>query len=175
MRRRLLSIICISVMLLISLCAFCACTKVEEEKPLVQQGDFLTLQQAFDQGLLTHNDLEIIAYFHHSLKIGDKVFPAPEYPEQLDEATMQIIKDSWICYCANMGKFSDETSKNTYIEAIKPYVNVEKYYGTYNGNIAVFIPPGVGMTAIKIDEIDGIKFTYAHKNENIMLFVPYSK
>lgn len=175
MKNKIVSIICIGIVLVMSMGVLCACGKTEEEKPLVQQGDFLTLQQAFDQGLLTHDDLEIIAYFHHSLKIGDKVFPVPEYPEQLDEATAQIIKESWICYCVDSLNIDDEERKNNIIERWKKNVAIEKYYGTYNGNIAVFIPPEVLLTMIKTDVIDGVEFFYANFNENIMLFVPYSK
>jgi len=92
-------------------------------------GTFYSLQEAYDEGLLTIQNLMSIAYYHGSLDSVDGTFvPTTKNPEVLSAETVLTIKQSWI---SELGQ--------SHVEATIDDVIILKYYGTYGGCIALII------------------------------------
>ncbi|MCL2675351.1 MAG: hypothetical protein FWE84_02010 [Firmicutes bacterium] len=109
-------------------------------------GAFYTLQEAYDEGFLTVNDLKSIAYYHHEGKVwltdGENVWedeefvPLPKKPETLSAETRKNIKELEARNMnveENIGYFI--IRRNVKVDDLM----IEKYYGTYNGCIALKI------------------------------------
>ena len=119
-------------------------------------GAFYTVEEAYEAGYLTREDLMSIAYYHNGGReynencMPESYQPAPMQPEEIDTATANAIKDEYI-----------EEFRPDY-EATREDVFIDHYYGCYNQAFAVIISdnfsgfPGV----IDFVEIDGVTFYY---------------
>ena len=119
-------------------------------------GAFYTVEEAYEAGYLTREDLMSIAYYHNGGReynencMPESYQPAPMQPEEIDTATANAIKDEYI-----------EEFRPDY-EATREDIFIDHYYGCYNGAFAVIISdnfsdfPGV----IDFVEIDGVTFYY---------------
>ncbi len=99
----------------------------------LKDGEFYTLQQAYDAGWLTQEDLKSIAYYHNGGRegneeiMGEDYQPQPKTPEVIDKMTELSIKQT---YCENLRKQDNAKPSG---------VTIERYYGAYNGCYAVVL------------------------------------
>ena len=124
------------------------------------KGEFYTLQQGYDNGLITIEELQTIAYYHSNGHNCSYITPIPKDPESLDEETMQKIKnDALIFLLAQKGK----DGKQKYPNATINDISVIGYYGTYNGVIVAKIADGFNGWADMVETtiIAGVEFTYS--------------
>ena len=124
------------------------------------KGEFYTLQQGYDNGLITIEELQTIAYNHSNGHNCSFITPIPKDPESLDEETMQKIKnDALIFLLAQKGK----DGKQKYPNATINDISVIGYYGTYNGVIVAKIADGFNGWADMVETtiIAVVEFTYS--------------
>ncbi len=124
------------ILLIIAIC-FTGC----KNKNTSKVGSFYNLQEAFDKGLLSHDDLQAIADFNTTTNSGC----TGSYPETLDKR----IEEK---------KLSDY--KN--IHDIDPdREGAIRYFGTYNGCVVMMIDYLGGFLACLTGEtVDGVHFSY---------------
>ena len=141
------------------------CLGVSSCKKRQAIGKFYTLQEAFDQGFLTEEDVKAIAFYHGGReanvdKFEEDYAPTPKNPAQIPASIQNDIKSDYIFY------FLKESKK-----AKESMIKIEKYYGYYNGCYVVVIDhsvPGYGHHAgIMTVEIMGYKFTYDWKGIDV--------
>jgi len=129
---------------LILLLSFTGCDNPDEEF----KGQFYTLKEAYEMGLLTHDDLVQIAEYHNT----------PNNPsESLDINTVRRLEAAW-------AKTVNESGRHSYLfpGGFKAEeITIDIYDGTYNGVIVVEfqilplqLPAITGGTLI----IDGVAF-----------------
>ena len=123
-----------------------------------KDGGFYSLQQAYDAGWITKEDLKSIAYYHNGgIEGNEEVMgadfdPQPKMPEAIDKMTELSIKQAYID-CYNLSGYGKPSG-----------VTVENYYGSYNGCYAVVLDskyifyPAVSVN--KWETIDGVKIHY---------------
>ena len=113
------------------------------------QGEFYSLQEAYDNGYLTKEDLENIAYYNNNKLLT--------YPETIDETVAALIKED----AANIRRNQD---KLPILDAKAEDFEILKYYGTYNGCYVVLLnEPYDKFFTVIIDEwvtIGGGEFHY---------------
>lgn len=145
--------------LVMSVGILCACDDNSDVGYPQEKGKFYTLSKAYEQGLISRNDLLNIYYYQYFRQAVDDFEPAAKTPEVLDEQTVQDIKESW------MYREVDKAPKTR--EEIDEEVTIEKYLGTYNGYVAVYISGGWRgfFPTVTTIEIDGITFNYRDTNE----------
>ncbi|MDE6850183.1 MAG: hypothetical protein K2J54_02530, partial [Clostridia bacterium] len=143
--------------------AFAGCNKSGSEgsgnqNEGVTSGTFYTLQQAYDNGYLTQADLESIAYYHN----GEK-----PYPENISEDTAKSIKRDWAKNLTD-----DETNPTE--DVTEDEVTIRKYYGTYNGCVAVTVErTGAMHPAVYnpvVVEIGTVVFNYGYYSPRITVW-----
>ena len=107
-----------------------------------------TLQDAYEKGLITKEELVSIAYYwnndinYNKDIMGDNYTPIPKKPEELSDKTIDIIK-SYIA--EEITKITAESinTHNSLIldDKIEPYskehVQIMDYFGTYNNLICI--------------------------------------
>ena len=86
-------------------------------------GTFFTLQEAYDGGWLTVDDLRSIADYHN-----DNI----EFPEALDLGIEQAVKET-------AAEAIRTRLSNPFREAIAGDVSIVGYYGTFNDCVAVLL------------------------------------
>jgi len=133
----------------------------EENVPI---GTFYSLQEAYDKGLLTVQDLRSIAYYYHNtlewdieseglydgLKSTDYI-PISKTPETLSVETTNRIKQDFINYVK-----CNDAEHDVQI----------RYYGTYNGCVSTMIDGCLDYLAVvQLDIVDGITFYYGSNRE----------
>lgn len=105
----------------------------------VRKNNLYSLQEAFNSGWLTHNDLEEIAYYKNR---------EGKYPSTLDdEIADQIIKD----FCKEFNPDENDNQGSV------------RYFGKYNGCYVVMVD-GCGldyMTVLTSEIVDGVTFHYS--------------
>lgn len=110
----------------------------------VGMGRFYTLQEAFDEGFLTVPDLQIIATYYNN-----KTDPL----DILNDTTVKTIKETYRESVINMPTVSLDG------------IIIMKYYGTFNGNIAIGITDDYhAYDYVIFDELDieGVIFYKIH-------------
>ena len=124
-----------------------------------KKGDFYTLQEAYDQGLLTMDDLKNIAYYQNGESPDENFVPAPKNPETLSTETENAIKESRAYYYRNMEIGAIEYAKAS-------GYRITKYYGTYSNMIAVLIVSDYQTytDVERIYTIEGVTFYYGNNN-----------
>lgn len=128
--------------LLFGFCGFTACGK--EEKSM---GQFYTLQDAYDSGLLTVENLQIIANY-----LNNGTLPTDNLSSKIETAIKKTAAEKM------------RNDKLNPISEAKAEGFGVRYYGSYNGNIAV-IMDNVYQDYITEDlditvEVAGISFHY---------------
>lgn len=182
MKKKLIVLV-MAVVMILDVFMLGACIPEEEEEPMDK---FYHLQQAYDQGFLTVDDLRSIAYYYHNglewvdcgcgvaaaqsdcghgtrfdrLKPTDFV-PKPKNPEVLDEMTKEIIQKDYDC-CV-------------FVHYLEEEVCFFDYYGTYNGFIAVGDSSGsrpywgfVGLPVFTM--VAGIAFVWPDEYGGILIW-----
>jgi hypothetical protein len=168
--------IVIILIIIIAVCSLSACNDLNEDSPspsvndqneIFPYGDFFTLQEAYDLGYLTVQDLESIAYYcngglrwYETDDILDpwKSEPITDYepiaknPEILGAETENKIKQTWIYY------LNDNLT-------IPSDVTID-YYGTHNNCVAIWLTAThYGYTqAIWYSTVAGVTFCYNNGN-----------
>ena len=111
-------------------------------------GTLYTLQEAYDNGYLTKEDLEQIAYYHNDRK---------SYPQTLDEAIAEKIKETAASERRRQDKYLSDKAK------AEDFVLV-KYYGNYNGSYTVMMNEPYDEYPADIrdvwEDIDGVRIHY---------------
>lgn len=144
----LVSTICLSF-------AFSACS--EEE---IETGIFYTVTEAYEQGYLTREQVMSIAYYHNGGTkwneeiMGEDYTPLAITPEKLPAEAESALKQDYLDFV-----WSDTT--NTISD-----VRIDKYYGTYNGYVAVMMAVNFGgfFDEIWREEVAGIVIRYRDSN-----------
>lgn len=118
-------------------------------------GVFYTMEEAYEAGYLTREDLTNIAYYHNEWV---------PYPETLDNSIAEAIK-----------KTRAEDLRKDVPEAKAEDIQIIKYYGEYNGNYAVMVDNPYGeYPAVIVDEwetVGGVKFHYRGFNRIVVWVV----
>ncbi|MCM1393409.1 MAG: hypothetical protein NC179_00725 [[Eubacterium] siraeum] len=125
-----------------------------------EAGAFYTLQQAYDNGWLSKNQLKSISYYHAEFERDTKMFgnykPLPLNPNTLSNEVETNIKQA---YLLNL----QELISDGEIDGI----HIRRYYGTYNNLVAVTIVDDYINVDLNIEEecsIGGVKFyNYGHQ------------
>ena len=121
-----------------------------------EMGTFYYLQTAYENGWISKGDLQSIAYYQNGYAHKKGFKPAPKNPETLSEDLEQAIKNDYI---------RQMYDNNATIGGVW----ISKYYGTYDGFIAIMINMG-GFCATREDTIDGIKIVYNYLTDQILLW-----
>lgn len=154
MKTKIIHVMILLIMVIVSVLAMVGCNNLEPK------GEFYTLQQGYDNGLITIEELQTIAYYHSNGHNCSYITPISKDPESLDEETMQKIKNDGLILLLDQ---KDKDGKQKYPNATINDISVMGYYGTYNGVIAVKIAGGfhgwAGMVETTI--IAGVEFTYS--------------
>jgi hypothetical protein len=150
--------LCIGLILIMSFILLCGCTDEVEKK-----GDFYTLQEAYDQGLLTKDALESIAYYQNGGSDDENFVPIPKNPEELSEETENAIKETRVYDIRN-------DSQEPIKKAKTDDVSITQYYGTYNTCVAVMLDEAYYAydAALWDVTIGGIPFHYKDGNRIII-------
>ena len=119
--------------------------ELEEEKMNGKEpvGSLYTLQEAYDNGWLTQEELLSIAYYHHSQTLGsnssltfntelmgENFQPIEKSPETLSTLLNNTIRQTVL------NDLNNEFDSNSF-ELKQIYIGA--YYGAYNGGVAVII------------------------------------
>lgn len=137
------------------LCAVSVLTACNEEPQ--KEGEFYTLQEAYDAGLLATDDLKNIAYYLNGEERNNDFMPSPKEPAELSVETKQAIKET---------RAYDLRHEYSEDGATAEDVNIIHYYGTYNGCIALMYTDKYSNydSAIWDVEIAGVTFRYYSGN-----------
>lgn len=148
-------IVCLGVVI-IMIFSMAACTPK-------QRGTFYTLQEAFDQGMLTQDDLRSIAYYQNGGSEDEDFEPKLKTPESLSEKTEKAIKET---------RAYDLRNQDTkpIKEAKAKDITILKYYGTYNNCIALMMNDIYHdyPTALREVTVEGVLFRYSDGNSLII-------
>ena len=111
-------------------CGMAGCTP--EQRYSVSVGHFYSLEEAYENGWLTQDDLNNIAYYYHTRHgetehVDESFAPTPKTPETLSEDTQNKIKRT---YLDEVAMAPDGTFDR---------IEIRQYYGTYNGCVVVGI------------------------------------
>lgn len=147
-----MSVIAVIAIMLFGIFGIAGCTL--EEDNIVAKGTFYSLQEAYDEGLLTFENLQCIADYHNN---------GISYPEELDDCVSESVKRTWA------------ESLRTDVINPRPEVNAEeivitKYYGTYNNCFVVILDYGThaDVSIPVTDTVGGVSFIYGHPRYSIV-------
>ena len=147
-------ILCLGVILIMGLGIFCACDKDDK------LGEFYTLQEAYDNGLLSKDGLLNIAYYQNAIydknnSQFDGFIPMNITPETLSEEKDHAIRQTYL-----------KSLQNEYSDATIDDIHILAYYGEYSGCIAVRISCAYFQyLAVVCEETIGeVKFVYGDTN-----------
>ncbi len=129
-------------------------------------GAFYSLQMAFDNGWLTKEDLQSIAYYHNDDSM-------PTYPNALSAEVEKAIKET---RAYNLRDEVDADGISRFPDAKAEDVSLRGYYGKYNNLFAVLIADSFTEygQAEWSEIIDGVTFHYADGNK-IMIWKEETK
>lgn len=149
--------------------------------------EILSLEYAYDQNIVSQNDIRSIGYYHNGGKewkgeIGEEVkiedFIVTDYrpinkdPSVLSAEQKQKIKELYAQYLNDAIKyFYENQGLNIKIDLIKADdVKIIDYYGVYNDYAAVLIKHNdMGLQKTETPVIAGIAFYYPNSEETILL------
>ena len=119
-------------------------------------GKFYTLQEAFDQGFLTENDLKNIAYYNNGGrennedKIEEDFLPQPLNPKTIPADIQKSIKSDYIYYNEKL----DNKTKDS-------EVKIDDYYGEYNNcYVAILHGPFAYFAVVNEFSVNGYNYSY---------------
>ena len=99
----------------------------------IGEGSFYTLQEAYDAGYLTKEEIMSIAYYHNGGRVynedimSEDYTPIPKVPQALSENVSYKIRET----------VASELRRSNIKNAKADGVNIIHYYGTYDGAVAV--------------------------------------
>lgn len=132
---------------------------VTEESPTPK--GLLSLQEAFDLGILTHEDLLSIAYYSGSAEINEEIdgdFEPSARPEMAEDVVLDITNS--LSYVFNyLDLIPNETTENDF-SVIGCYAFVNGYY-VLNYDCSLFAV----TTDVKTEIVGGVRFEYTHPIE----------
>ncbi len=133
MVKKLMSIGAAAVM---GACLFCGCGDD------VPAGEFYSLQEAYDNGWLTREDLLSVAYYQNHSWGEEQV----EYPQKLD---LDTEKDLIEVYAKKKNMNTED-------------VRIFSYYGTYNGSYVIDIGhrDGIVTGVVWTETVGGVEINY---------------
>ena len=104
-------------------------------------GTFYTLQEAYDEGLLTVEELKSIAYYMHGGILPDNsedigFAPLPKTPETLSAEVEKAIKET---RAYDYRAYLDENGSTRYPDAKAGDFPILEYFGTYNHCVVVIL------------------------------------
>ena len=108
------------------------CTGIASCTPYAE-GTFYTMEEAYENGWLTQEDILSIAYYYNQGTdgneelMGENYAPKPMVPETLDEERVNQIKRTYLNEVIAMPEGTFE------------HVIIRAYYGTYHENIVIHI------------------------------------
>ncbi len=122
-------------------------------------GKLYTLQEAFNQGFITENDLKSIAYYNNGGrknnedKIAEDFVPQPLNPETIPADIQKYVKSDYIYY-------NDKLENTEDISKVK----INRYYGNYNGAYVLTLCGPFDYIAVINDfSVDGYNFYYTQE------------
>ena len=129
---------------------------VEEEKSIPK--GMLSLQEAFDLGVLTHEDLLSIAYHSGNAQINEEIdgdFEPSAKPEMTEDVVLDITNS--LSYAFNyLDLIPNETTANDF-SRVNCYAFVNNYY------VVDYSCSYFDVTEdIKTEIVDGVKFEYTY-------------
>lgn len=121
-------------------------------------GTFYTLQEAYEGGMLTREELMSIAYYHNGGRqyneeiMGEEYTPIPKEPAELSAVIVQAIKQTY---------WNDHFSESNPDKIALSDISTQ-YFGCYNGSIAVKLYyDGMPLSdVIYTKDVYGICFRY---------------
>ena len=130
--------------------------QAKELKLKIAQGNAYTIEEAYDNGFLTIEDLKSIAYYHndgirYNEEIMDETYmPAPKIPKALSEGLLINLKNAVV-------KNYNETYNQD--KSVKDFM-ISEYYGIYNNFVIVFVVYGWMQVAVGggTGNIGGVRF-----------------
>ena len=153
MKKLFLSVLILAALFAVALCGSSCKVKY--------QGEFYTLQQAYDNNWLTQDDLKSIAYYHNGgIKYNEEIMgedfqPQPKTPEVLGKAIERSVKQTYID--------SFLTDRNAKISE----VYIDEYCGCYNGCYPLMMSDNYSGTtgAESRQTVGGVIFHYNSGNK----------
>ena len=139
-------IILLSLIIIICLLTFGGCDNHNEETDKTKLGNFYTLQEAYDGGMLTVEDLQVIAeYLENGMSVPEPL--SPDIENAIKELAARNLREK------EPDRFPDAKAED---------FTITKYYGTYNGYVAFTIEDiYTSYAAVCVDEtIAGVEFHY---------------
>lgn len=156
-----------SIISLVLLGAAVLCTGCTSEQRYSESvGTFYTLEEAYEAGFLTRDDLMSIAYYHNGGRqnnesvMAEDYAPKPKVPKELSEEISLKIRNT-AAY-----DFRNDESVNA-PKAVADDFKIIEYCGTYNHCVAIMMTDNyTGYTgALHTDIISEISFCYNGGNE----------
>lgn len=131
--------------------------------PPKKHGEFYTLQEAYDQELLTQEDLKSIAYYHNGASEDESFESIPKTPEILSKKTEKAIKETRAYNLRTR-------SSNPISKAKAKDVTILSYHGTYNNCVALMMDDVYHdyTDALREVTIAGVLFRYSNSNSIIV-------
>lgn len=121
-----------------------------------QRGSLYWLGTAYENGYLTAEDIKNIAYLHCGDESTDYT-PKPLVPNELTPVQEAVIARAYIDMLNIVLSPSDAEG-----------ICIEKYYGTYNGSIAVMMGGMLHLEVVGNETIAGTEITYGNSNRIIV-------
>ncbi|HIZ24835.1 MAG TPA: hypothetical protein H9812_05140 [Candidatus Gallimonas intestinigallinarum] len=127
----------------------------QEQQYAASVGNFYSLEEAYENGWLTRDDILSIAYYYNQgaegneALMGESYAPEPTAPEMLDEERANQIKRTYLNDVIAMPEGTFE------------HVIIRAYYGTYHENIVIHITDdyhGYDYVSEPEYEIGGVRF-----------------
>ena len=156
----LVSVICVAF-------AFVGCGEAEEKS---EEINFYTVTEAYEEDLLTREQVMSIAYYHNGgMKFNEEIMgedyaPLPKTPEVLSNETQNAIKHNYLDAYYNGKKKVKLTG-----------VRIDSYYGIYNNRyVAVMASDDYSKTTDEewTEKVDGISIGYNSGNR-ILIWLGY--
>jgi hypothetical protein len=154
----------IALVMLFSIAGLTACTDEEDET----MGAFYSLQEAYDNGLLTQDDLRSIAYYQNGGSDDESFVPKPKSPVTLSAETESAIKES---AAASYRAQKNDNGESMYPNVVASDFTIIKYCGTYNGNVAIMLSEifsGSDPAVIEEVVVAGVTFVYSSGNRIVI-------
>ena len=156
MKKNIFKFLIVTIALVLSLGILCACDK-EENSPKYSpdaRGQFYTLQTAYDNGMLTLNDLNVVADILNNCQELD-----------IAEVDPDVLKAVRALYYNGLCDDRYPNGKLCYPNAKVEDVSVG-FYGVFNGSYCFRISDGHSMYpgVMVEDYIAGVRFYYSGPN-----------
>ncbi len=157
-------IICLGVILIMVIAMMIAMMACEPKN----EGKFYSLQEAYDDELLTQDDLKSIAYYQNGGCDDESFVPKPKSPVALSTETESAIKES---AAASYRAQKDDSGESLYPNVVASDFTIIKYCGTYNGSVAIMLSElfsGSDPAVMAEVVIADVTFVYSNGNRIVI-------